>query len=57
MKEEDLKEIINKLISNKGEFTYIECKGDNYDENMIGKALSGLSNSASYENQDYGYMI
>lgn len=57
MTEQDIYNIIKKLKENNGELTYIECKENLPDKNKIGETLSGLSNSASYENEKYGYMI
>jgi len=54
------KEILNLLsiLKSKGsEIPYIEAKDSLVDRDKIGETLSALSNSASYNDQKYGYMI
>lgn len=40
-----------------GELPYIEAKDSLQDKEQIGKTISALSNSASYHDQEYGYMV
>ncbi|EKE11105.1 MAG: hypothetical protein ACD_15C00137G0002 [uncultured bacterium] len=44
-------------IKKHGEIPYIEVKDSLLDKEKIGQTLSALSNSASFHNQEYGYMI
>lgn len=51
-----LKELLTELKI-KGELPYLEVKDSMRDKEYIGKVLSGLSNSASFHDQEYGYLI
>jgi len=48
---------ILECLKTKGELPYIEAKNSLPDKEQIGKTLSALSNSASYHNQEYAYII
>ena len=48
---------ILECLKDKGELPYIEAKNSLPDKEQIGKTLSALSNSASFHNQEYAYMI
>jgi len=56
MTEEELKQIIEKLKQN-DELPYIEAKVNLSDLDQIGKTISALANSASWKNEEYGYLI
>ena len=56
MTEEELLQIINKLKQS-DEITWIEAKHNFADLTKIGETISALSNSASYQNEEYAYFI
>ena len=57
MEQEIILNLLNTLKSKGSEVPYIEAKDSLIDRKKIGETLSALSNSASYEDQEYGYMI
>lgn len=56
MNEDDLRNILSVIRAN-NEIPYIEVKDSLSNKEQIGKTLSALSNSASYYEKEYGYMI
>ncbi|CAC8692824.1 transcriptional regulator with divergent AAA domain [Staphylococcus aureus] len=56
-KEDYLKNIVSKKISNGAEDSTTEFKVNNDDPKTIGEYISALGNSATLEDKDYAYMI
>jgi len=56
MSEDELKSLIHKL-KQEDEIPYLEAKSNLSDLYKIGKTVSALSNSASWKNEEYGYLI
>lgn len=50
-------DLINDLLSNAEELSWLEFKKDNADKQMIGKLCSALANGARLANRDFGYLI
>lgn len=50
-------ELINELLVNGSELTWLEFKKDNTDPELIGKLCSALSNGARIAGRDFGYII
>ncbi|MES2204008.1 MAG: ATP-binding protein [Pseudomonadota bacterium] len=50
-------DLVNDLLSNSAELSWLEFKQDNANEQMIGKLCSALSNGARLANRDFGYLI
>jgi len=57
MEQEIILNLLSILKSKGSEIPYIEAKGSLVDREKIGETLSALSNSASYHDQKYGYLI
>jgi ATP-dependent DNA helicase RecG len=57
MEKEELKKIINELVKQPNESEWVEFKLNFHSEDEIGKCISALSNGASINNQDYGYLV
>ena len=49
--------LIDDLRRLPAETTWVEFKENNTDQNMIGKLISALSNSARIEGKDFGYVV
>lgn len=49
--------LVNDLLSENNEHTYVEYKHNNDSKEMIGKLISALSNAARIEQQDFGYVL
>ncbi len=56
MTENELVKIINKL-KQENEITWIEAKSNLSDLHKIGKTISALANSASWKDEEYGYLV
>ena len=50
-------ELVNELLVNSSELTWLEFKKDNFDPELIGKLCSALSNGARIADRDFGYVI
>lgn len=50
-------DLINELLAQPAETTWLEFKGSNADPEMIGKRCSALSNAARLEGRDCAYLI
>jgi ATP-dependent DNA helicase RecG len=57
MEWEIIRSLLSELKSKGSETPYIEAKNSLMDRDKIGETLSALSNSASYHDQPYGYLI
>jgi predicted HTH transcriptional regulator len=53
----ELTDLLEKMLSLPKESEWVEFKVNNYDENIIGKLISGLSNAALIDNKDHGYLV
>ena len=56
-REEDLKKLLQKLLSQKRECEWIEFKEGDPGNETIGKCFSALSNSALLHDQPHGYLV
>lgn len=50
-------DLINDLLKNTAELSWLEFKKNNSDGKVIGKLCSALSNSARLAEQDFGYIV
>jgi predicted HTH transcriptional regulator len=57
MTEEELCELLNKLVAQSSESQWVEFKKDYIDPEMIGQRISALSNGACLHNQQFGYLV
>lgn len=57
MKREQLKALIENLVSLSGETETVEFKENNYNKEEIGKRIAGLSNSANLKDKKFAYLV
>lgn len=50
-------DLINDLLQQDSELSWLEFKKNNSDKELVGKLCSALSNSARLEGRDFGYVI
>lgn len=53
----NIQALVRELIKNTSESECVEFKNNNTDPNMIGEYISALSNSATYYDKQYAYML
>jgi predicted HTH transcriptional regulator len=57
MNEEDLKKLLNNLVSLLAETETVEFKENNFEKEEIGKRISSLSNSANLMDEKFAYLV